>query len=520
MGFLRKKDAPYEVPDEVSGNRSEIDDFRARMRQQAGGDEAKENPELAKLKDQYGDRVTNHLGVGGGRARGRDGDEDGEEGDSSDFSDLLGGGGFASPSDSGPSGFVPGLDDDRPSSQKRTRKKASGGGGDSAFACDDCGTGFKESWSKCPKCGGKVEKVSVDPEVESLRAQTESGPSGMRQVNTETTQLDSLMGGVTTEFGRENDKGGLRDVDDLLTDFSDSAASQPAPGPSGGGAGDGDGFACKTCKTEYKEKWGKCPKCGGDVERALAPDEVSQLEHQHRDLENKGTTSPPANTGGGGGSGMLGDLMGGSSAPAPPPEPAPSSGGLPELDDLSPQDAPTPATSAPEPQDSLPSLGSLDSGGDDTFKPSAEPAGPPPLDDLTQDLGLPDEEDEEPVPEPGPEATPEPEEERELTREEVGIKQADMGTDFSFAKPGGERKRRRKKRQAKGQPPRKGQRRPGQRPPLGPTADARPDPFARPPKNPVDLMNRSREGLPPRPDKMESDLLEMLREPKPKKPRD
>jgi len=512
MGFLRKKDRPYEVPDEVAGARSEIDDFRAKMRQQAGGSE--ENPELAKLKEQYDERFTDHLG---GARRGDDGDDD--EDDATDprekeFQDLLGKSdpdqfksptSFASPDDSMPSADVPGLES---RAKPPSRAKKSGGGGDDAqpqFKCDDCDTTFKERWTTCPKCGGKVNKADIDPEVEQLQAGAEAGMGGVRSVDS-SSDLSSLLPDPVSEFSRE-ESGGVKSADDLLTDMSD--LDKPAT-PDSSAPAQGDTFACVSCGTEYKEKWGKCPKCGGEVERPRAPKEVDKIEKQHEAIDSMETPSEPAGTGGGSGSSMLDDLLGGGPS-APPPE-EPKSKGFTDLPDLGgPSEPAEPKPPQAEPPSTPPP--------DDDFAPKSQefrasdglpddPAGQEGMDDLLGGMDLPDEEDEL-VEDEAP--TPSEGKEDEPTMDSVGIRQAEMSTDFSTGRSKAsvtkklKRKpsdKRRAKRKAKGKPPAKGPK--------------QPSPFSRPAreaKYKPPEASPAMADIPPPPEELRSDLLDMLKEP-------
>lgn len=501
MGFLRKKDRPYEVPDEVAGVRSEIDEHRARMRQQAGGDAAV-NPELEKLKEQYDDRFTQQLGESG-----RTDDDDGGDPRDKDIKDLLGKGGydpfvsktsFASPDDSTPSAEVPGLES---RARPPTGAKSGGGGkggGQAQFQCDDCSATFKERWTTCPKCGGKVNKAGVDPEVEQLLAGADQGMGGVRSIDP-SAELSSFTSDTVPEFARE-ESGGIKSADDLLTDLSDMDRSSNADRPA---ATPAEGFACITCGTEYKEKWGKCPKCGGNVERPMAPKEVDQIEERHQAINSMETLSAPQGSSSGSGSSMLDDLLGG--GPSPPVQ-EPKTKGFTDLPDL--DGAPAQATPAPQPTPP-----------DEDFAPRSnefrasdalpdDPTSLPGMDDLLGGMDLPDDQEELVEDDTTPDSK---KKEDEPTMESVGIRQAEMSTDFSSRRP---RSSVTKKIQRKNS----GQRPTGQRPrdPAQARTSERPSPFSRPPpmtryKPPASSPAMAE--IPPPPEELRSDLLDLLKEP-------
>jgi len=520
MAFRRRKDRPYEVPDEVAGARTEIDDFRARMRQQAGGD-AKVNPELEKLKEQYDTRYTDPTrGEAGGEGPRSKEEEVNDLIGKGDFNPFVSKGSFATPDDTTPSSDVPGL-------ESRARPPARAGGGAPAgtgqYQCDDCSASFKERWTTCPKCGGKVNKAGVDPEVEQLRAGTEAGLGGVRQMD-DSAGFDSVGLGPVPEFARE-ETGGVKAADDLLSDLTDmDAPSRPAADSEPRA----DGFSCNDCGTEYKEKWGKCPKCGGNIERSRAPTEIDQIEERHQAIDAMEATDDPPSSSPSSGSSMLDDLLGGGPSTPPPEEPKPI-----DLPDLS-----APPPSKLDPVRSTPPPDEM-SGGD--FKASdggLDDLGPGPsteMGDLLGEMDLPDEKDDEPEPmeeiapeSAAPESTARPlaqtdeMEEEELTMENVGVRQAEMGEDFSFRRPrlasrsepgpsrprtGGTKKIKRKvpgKRSPTGRPSR-----PQTQPQRRPTRMRRPAPEAPPDKIPTSKPAFR----PPPPDEMKSDLLDMLKKP-------
>ena len=506
MAFLRKKDRPYQVPDEVAGVRSEIDDFRARMRQQAGGDAAV-NPELEKLKEQYDERFTEHLGGG---PRKDDDDVDGGDLRDKDFKDLLGKSdfdpfasktSFASPDDSMPSADVPGLESRaKPPSRAKGGGKGAKGDGQAQFQCDDCGTSFKERWTTCPKCGGKVNKAEIDPEVERLQAGAEAGLGGVRSLDP-SAELTSFTSDTVPEFARE-ESGGIKSADDLLTDLTD--LDRPVT-PSPQAASQAEGFACVSCGTQYKEKWGKCPKCGGNVERPMAPKDVDRIEERHQAIEGMESLSEPQGTGLGSGSSMLNDLLGG--GPSPPPEEPKSK----DFVDLPGLDSPPPRAAAPSaPPQSLP---------DEDFAPKSgefrasddlpdDPSSVAGMDALLRGMDLPDEQ-EELVEDDGP-AVSEGDVE-EPTPESVGIRQAQMSTDFSMGRPRTSVTKKIKRRPAGRRPEeRTARKREDPREQRGPSPYSRPAPQTRykPPEASPAMIN-----IPPPPEELKSELLDLLKEP-------
>jgi hypothetical protein len=137
------------------------------------------------------------------------------------------------------------------------------------------------------KLGGETS----NPELANQPNSEESKPK--------TEDLEDLLGG-SEEFNPYVDKE---------QSGPETSSGVPASSPSSSGS---PNFVCTSCSKTFQEKWGKCPSCGGSMEKAgsAAPPETTPTPSSP-------PSTPDTNVGD-----PLDDLLGDfSSSDSPPPSP-------------------------------------------------------------------------------------------------------------------------------------------------------------------------------------------------------
>ena len=147
----------------------------------------------------------------------------------------------------------------------------------------------------------KEEKKKFDysDETKEVFAERDAFYSEMRQ----------KMGGdapnpeLADQPGTEQPKSRTEDLNDLLGGSEgfdpyvdkeqagpDATQSVPAPSPQSAGSPE---FVCTSCSKTFQEKWGKCPSCGGTMEKTESPDS-SELSSVSPPETAPATSSPPS----------------------------------------------------------------------------------------------------------------------------------------------------------------------------------------------------------------------------------
>jgi len=177
----------------------------------------------------------------------------------------------------------------------------------------------------------KEEKKKFDysDETKEVFAERDAFYSEMRQ----------KMGGdapnpeLADQPGTEQPKPRTEDLNDLLggsegfdpyvdKEQADPDATQSVPAPSPQSA-ESPEFVCTSCSKTFQEKWGKCPSCGGTMEKAESPTPSESLSVSPPETA-PATPSPPSTPDAGD---PLDDLLGDFAASdSSPPSPDESSG--------------------------------------------------------------------------------------------------------------------------------------------------------------------------------------------------